>query len=414
MLKLISLAGLALFIFVVWCCSENRRLFPWRAVLWGVFLQFAFGLFILRTNIGLWVFEALQKAVGRLIGSATEGTTLVFGALAKHDAMGRTFGPADAAVLAIEIIGTIVIVSATSSLLYHFGVLQRVVRSVAWVMRRLMGTSGSETVSAAANIFMGQTEAPLTIKPYLPRMTRSELHCMMVGGFATIAGSVLTVYTGVFHIPVGDLITSSVMSAIASLFMAKIFIPETEPIETSSGAAAKVERTTVNGIDAICQGASDGLTLALNVIAMLIAFVALVSLANYLLAKGLRPVGYTGRQPLQEGLGYINAPVARIMGVPGADAKIAGEILGERVVLNEFIGYMHLADLKSQVTERTYRIVTYALCGFANLGSIAIQIGGIGSIVPSRRKDLARLGVKAMLVGLAACYETACVVGVLI
>ncbi|HTI71740.1 MAG TPA: nucleoside transporter C-terminal domain-containing protein [Candidatus Limnocylindria bacterium] len=413
MLKFSSLLGLFFFIAVVWLFSENRRRFPWRTLFWGLVLQFSVALFILKTEVGLWAFEAMQMAVGKLIGSAAEGTGIVFGALARHDSMGKVFGANDAAILAIEVVGTIIIISATSSLLYHFGILQRVVRSMAWVMRRLMGTSGSETVSAAANIFMGQTEAPLTIKPYLPRMTRSELHAMMTGGFATIAGSVLTVYTGVFKIPVGDLLTASSMSAIASLYMAKIMIPETEVSETAAGETADIRPESINAIDAICLGASDGMKLALNVVAMLVAFVALVSFANFLIAKGLVHVGYTGRQPLQEALGYLNWPLARMMGIPTAECQKVAQILGERVVLNEFIGYMHLAEMKAQLSERSFRITTYALCGFANLGSIAIQIGGIGVLVPNRSKDLARLGAKAMGVGLASCYTTACIVGII-
>ncbi len=412
-LKLTSALGIFLLIAFAWLFSEHRSRFPWRAVIWGVVLQFAFGLFILHTEAGAKLFGGCQAAVNKFIGFANEGNRLVFGPLANSDLMGKAFGPSDAFLFVIVVTGTVILISAVSSLLYHYNILQAIVRAMAWVMRRLMGTSGSETLSAAANIFMGQTEAPLVIKPYLARMTRSELNCMMVGGFATIAGGVMAVYSGVLHIPAGHLLTASVMSAPAALLMAKLLVPETEVSETAAGANAKIERETINGIDAICTGAGDGMKLAINVTAMLIGFTSVVAVANWLLGWLLGHVGWHNDQPLQTILGYLNAPFAWAMGVPTKDCLAVGQILGERIVLNEFIGYLSLAKQQPTLDPRSYTLATYALCGFANLASVAIQIGGIGALVPSRRSDLVTLGMKAMVGGLLASYMTACVCGVL-
>lgn len=393
----ISLLGLVIFIGAAWGCSEARRLFPWRVVCTGVALQFILGLLILRTDAGKGLFEFLDRAFRRLLGFADEGIEFVFG---------KTEQP----VVALIILGSIILVSALSSLLYHLGVLQRVVSAAAWVMRRIMGTSGSETLAAAANIFMGQTEAPLVIKPYLAGMTRSELMCLMVGGMATIAGGVLAAYVS-FGVSAGHLLTASVMSAPAAIMMAKILLPETEVSETAAGAHRPIERETVNSLDALCHGTADGMRLAINVLAMLVAFVAIVALGNYLLSLGLRIFGQDVPQPLTLLLSWINAPCAWLMGVPWEDCNRVGALLGERVVLNEFMAYMHLADsVKSaSLQPRSAHIATYALCGFANFASIAIQIGGIGALVPERRGELAQLGLKAMFGGLLACYCTACV-----
>jgi CNT family concentrative nucleoside transporter len=291
---------------------------------------------------------------------------------------------------------------------------------MAWVMRRLMGTSGSESLAAAANIFMGQTEAPLLVKPYLPGMTRSELLALMVGGMATLAGGVLAAYVG-FGISAGHLLTASVMNAPAGLFIAKILIPETQPSETAAGATARVPRETINSIEALCRGAADGLVLALNVLAMVLVFVAVVALANHLFGLAqTRLAALLGAAwapvTLQQVVGWAQAPLAWLMGVPAADCAVVGRVLGERVVLNEFIGYLSLADLQKSgaLQERSVLLATYALCGFANFGSVAIQIGGIGALAPARRADLARLGLRALAGGLLACYTTASLVGLLL
>jgi CNT family concentrative nucleoside transporter len=299
-------------------------------------------------------------------------------------------------------------------LLYHYGILQRVVKGIAWLMQRLMRTSGSESLAAAANIFMGQTEAPLVIKPYLKHVTRSELFAIMVPGMASVAGGVLAAYVA-FGVSAGHLITASFMSAPAALLIAKIMLPETEPSETAAGANAVLEKPARNGIDAVCLGASEGMTLSLNVMAMLIAFVALVALANGMLGGVQGWFGVANPVKLETIIGWLNAPAAWLIGVPWADCQKVGEVLGTRIVLNEFVGYLSLADLQKTgaIGERSFTLATYALCGFANFSSIAIQIGGIGALAPERRGELAALGLRAMVGGLLACYMTATVVGLL-
>lgn len=406
-----SLLGLVVFIGLAWLCSMDRKVFPWRTVAWGLGLQLAFALLILKTALGQTIFELAQRAVLKIHTFAAEGAGLVFGPLASTELLSRSWGPANAFIFAVSITATIIFVSALSSLMYHWGVLQRVVRAMAWVMQRAMRTSGSETLAAAANVFIGQTEAPLVIKPYLPGMTRSELMALMTGGMATIAGGVLAAYV-MLGASSGHLITASVMSAPAALMIAKIILPEREPSETAWNAPLKFDRPSTNSIDALCRGAADGMTLSINVIAMLIAFVAVVALANFLLGLMLRPFAVS--LTLQDVFGWMNAPFAWLIGVPSHDCVAVGRILGERIVLNEFFGFISLTQQKSGLDERSFTLATYALCGFANFGSIAIQIGGIGALAPSRRADLAELGVRSMIGGLLACYLTASVVGLLL
>ena len=415
--KLVSLFGMAVMIFLAWLCSLNRKIFPWRTVLWGLGLQLLFALFILKTAMGRAIFDLAQRAVLKLNDMAMQGAGMVFGPLANEGLLKESFGPANAPIFAILISATIIVVSSLSSLFYHWGILQRVVHAAAWVMRRAMGTSGSETLATAANIFIGQTEAPLLIKPYIARMTLSELLALMIGGMATIAGGVLAVYSEFgrkagFPDMAGHLIAASVMSAPAALMISKIILPETEPSETASEAPMKIERATTNSIDALCRGAADGLQLALNVMAMLIAFVAVVALVNFLIDYLLRP--FEIHLTLQRVFGWVNAPIAWLMGIPAKDCLAVGQVLGERIVLNELLGYLSLTQLRSGLDERSFILATYALCGFANFGSVAIQIGGIGALAPDRRADLARLGIRAMIGGLLACYLTATVVGLLI
>jgi len=290
---------------------------------------------------------------------------------------------------------------------------------MAWVMQRAMRTSGSESLAAAANIFMGQTEAPLVVKPYLARMTRSELLALMVPGMASIAGGVLAAYVAFGQRAgridmAGHLITASFMSAPAALLIAKVMLPETEQSETVAGASARIERESTNGIDALCRGASEGMTLSINVMAMLIAFVAVVALINFLLAYPQTEAGIANPVTLQNIFGWINAPFAWLIGVPWKDCATVGQVMGERIVLNEFIGYLSLSEHAAKLDSRSFVLATYALCGFANFSSIAIQIGGIGALAPTRRADLAQLGLRAMVGGLLACYMTACVVGILL
>ena len=406
------LLGLVLFIALAWVLSLDRRAFPWRTVLCGLGLQFLLAYLILCTSPGKAFFASLDGAFSHLLGFANEGTAMVFGPLSNTELLATHWGKENAFLFAVTVTGTIIFVSALSSALYHYGILQQIVRAAAWGMGKILGTSGSESLAAAANMFMGQTEAPLVIKPYLPTMTRSELLALMTGGMATIAGGVLAAYVA-FGISAGHLLTASVISAPAALMMAKILLPEKELSPTRDGASAQIEKLTVNGIDALCHGASDGMKLAINVMAMLIAFVATVALLNFLLGHALGLVGISQTEPLQLLLGWIQAPFAWLMGVPAGECVQAGAILGERIVLNEFVGYLSLSQQMGSLSPQTTLILTYALCGFANVASIAIQIGGIGSIAEMRRADLAQLGLRAMIGGLLACYCTACIASLL-
>lgn len=417
-LKLVSLLGVISFVALAWGLSSHKRLFPWRTVLWGLALQASFAILILKTAWGAKVFEFATAAIQKLIAFSNEGAKFVFGPLADADALGKAFSGSNM-IFGVLVTGTIIIVSTLSSLLYHWGVLQKIVHSIAWVMRKAMRTSGSETLSAAANIFMGQTEAPLLIRPYMPRMTRSEIHCMMVGGMATIAGGVAAVYAKMGadagHPDIaGHLLTASVMNAPAALLISKIMLPETEVSETSGRSPKDPPKTTVNSLDALCRGAGEGMMLSINVLAMLIAFVAVVALANYLLAAPQGWFGVAHPVTLQAMLGWVNAPFAWLMGIPLQDCVKVGGILGERIVLNEFIGYLSLTGSEAHLTDRAFIITTYALCGFANFSSIAIQVGGIGSLAPERRGDLATFGLRAMIGGLLATYTTASIAGLLI
>lgn len=400
--------GMLSWVLCAWILSEHRRRFPWRSVLGGLLLQLALAWLLLRTEAGASLFAGVDHAFRRLLAFAGEGTALVFGPIANETLLKEKWGPANGFVFAVSITGTIILISALSSLLYHWGLLQRVVRVMAWLMRRAMNTSGSESLAAAANIFMGQTEAPLVIKPYLPGMSRSELMALMVTGMATIAGGVLAAYVQL-GISASHLLCASVISAPAALMFAKIMIPETQK-DQEQGEACTAERSSINAMDAICQGAADGMTLSLRVMAMVIALMALVALANALLGGLLSMLGLPLNQPLQTLLGWTQAPLAWLMGVPWQDCQRIGSLLGERIVLNEFIAYLNLSQT-SGLHPQSVVIATYALCGFANLGSIAIQIGGIGALVPQRRTELAQLGLRAMVAGLLACYSTACIAG---
>ena len=420
-LRFISLLGWFTMIAVAWAISYNRKLFPWRTVVWGVGLQFILALLILKTPWGGALFDFAGKVIQKLIQFSNEGCKFVFGPLADEQLLTEKFGAGNSVIFAILVTGTIIIVACISSLLYHWGILQRVVRAIAWVMRKAMRTSGSETLSACANIFMGQTEAPLMIRPYVPRLTRSELMTIMVCGMAHIAGGVAAVYADMgrragYPNTAGHLLTASVLNCPAALMIAKILLPETEKSETAASAPATVPRTTTNSIDAICRGASDGFHLALNVIAMLIGFIAMIALANYVVTWPQTHLGVSHPATLQTIFGWINAPFAWLMGVPAQDCFNVGQILGERIVLNEFVGFLDLTANAKQLAldPRSFTIATYALCGFANFASIAIQVGGIGSLAPERRGEMAKIGFRAMLGGLLAAYMTACLAGILL
>jgi CNT family concentrative nucleoside transporter len=418
MLRLTSLLGIVILLAVAWGFSNNRRLFPWRTVLWGVALQFFFALFILKTPTGAWLFSGAQAACNQLNLYALEGAKMVFGPLGDGATLGKAFGPAGSFIFAITVTATIIFISALSSLFYHWGVLQRVVAGMAWVMQKCMRVSGSEALAGASNIFLGQTEAALVIKPYLARMTQSEIMALMTTGMSTIATGVMAVYAGMEGINAGHIVTASVLGAPAGLLMAKVMWPETESSETGERHHFAVEKTAMNSIDAVCRGASEGVMLSLNVMGMLIAFVALVALVSALFVWPQTALGLTAPITLDQVLGWMNAPFAWIIGVPWQDCNVVGQVLGKRIVLNEFVGYLDLtAYVKAhpgELSERSVTLTSYALCGFANFSSIAIQIGGIGALVPERRGDLARIGLRSMIAGLLACYLFAAVIGVIL
>ena len=406
-----SLLGLAAFITLAWGLSVRRQQFPWRTVLAGLGLQALIALIMIRPSaFSEWVYEQANTAAANLIYFAKQGTQLIFGPLAKQEALQPVFGNNDAMVLAITICGTIILVAVISSLFYHLGLLQRIVRAIAWVMQRVMRTSGSESLCTSANVFMGQTEAPLVIQPYLKGMTKSELMTMMVGGMATIAGGVFAVYAGM-GVEAGHLLTASLMAAPTALYMAKILLPETQQSETADGADQEVQAETTNALDAMCQGASDGMKLTLNVLAMLIGFTAAIALLNYLIVLPQNWIGVNAPITFDQILGWLNAPFAWLMGVPWADCDAIGQALGKRMVFTEFIGYMEITSLKETLDPRSFTLATFAICGFANFASIAIQIGGIGSLAPERRADLASLGLRAMAGGILVGYTNACIAG---
>ena len=406
-----SLIGLAAFITLAWGLSVRRQQFPWRTVLAGLSLQALIALIMIHPSaFSAWVYEQANTAAANLIYFAKQGTQLIFGPLAKREALLPVFGDNDAMVLGITICGTIILVAVISSLFYHLGVLQQIVRAIAWVMQRVMRTSGSESLCTSANVFMGQTEAPLVIQPYLKGMTKSELMTMMVGGMATIAGGVFAVYAGM-GVEAGHLLTASFMAAPTALYMAKILLPETQQSETADGAEQEVQAETTNALDAMCQGASDGMKLTLNVLAMLIGFTAAIALLNYLIVLPQNWIGVNAPITFDQILGWLNAPFAWLMGVPWADCDAIGQALGKRIVFTEFIGYMEITSLKETLDPRSFTLATFAICGFANFASIAIQIGGIGSLAPERRADLASLGLRAMAGGILVGYTNACIAG---
>ena len=407
-----SLIGLVAFITLAWAISVHRDKFPWRIVLAGLGLQTLIAIIMVRPSAFRdWIYNNAKISADNLIYFAQQGTQLVFGPLAKRDILLEVgFDPGNAMVLGITICGTIILVAVLSNLLYHLGILQRVVHGMAWIMQRVMRTSGSESLCTSANVFMGQTEAPLVIQPYLKGMTRSELMTMMVGGMATIAGGVFAVYAGM-GVEAGHLLTASFMAAPTALYMSKILLPETEKSETADGATHDVKAQTTNVLDAMCQGAGDGMKLTINVLAMLIGFTAVIALFNYLLVLPQNWVGVASPITFDMILGWINAPFAWLMGIPWSDCEAIGQALGKRMVFTEFIGYLEITGARESLDPRSFTLATFAICGFANFASIAIQIGGIGSLAPDCRSDLAKLGLRAMTGGILVGYTNACIAG---
>ena len=418
------IAGLAVILALAYCFSSARRAIDYRTVGWGLGLQFLFALIVLKTTAGQEVFQALGGVITRLLNFTYVGSSFVFGPLGNPDVwpkiMTNVLGPDGsqyANIFAFMVLPTIIFIAALFAILYYFGVMQVIVRLFAVLMRRFMRASGAESLNVAASIFMGQTEAPLTIRPFLPRMTESELMTVMTAGMAHISGGVMAAYI-LFGVEAKHLLTAVIMTAPGTLMMAKIFVPETRVPETMGTVRLDVERTDVNVIDAAGRGTGEGLHLALNVGAMLISFLALVALLNALLGllgHGLQlAIGYGEGLSLQLILGYLFSPIAWSLGVPWRDATTVGNLLGTRMVLNEFVAYSQLGPLKPMLDPKSFTIATFALCGFANFSSIGIQIGGIGALAPERRHDLARLGLRAMLAGTFANFLTATIAGMLL
>ncbi|MBI5247456.1 MAG: NupC/NupG family nucleoside CNT transporter [Elusimicrobia bacterium] len=409
-----SFFGLFALVGLCWLMSTDRKKINWKLVAWGMALQLIFGIIVLKTGPGLWFFSKLNDGVMALLGFTNEGTKFLFGSFVT--------GQIEAPMInfAFNVLPTIIFVSALMTVGYHIGLMQWVVDIFAVVMYKTMKTSGAETLSTAANIFVGQTEAPLIVKPYVADMTNSELLAIMVGGFANTAGGVLAAYVGMLHqyFPdiAGHLIAQSVMSAPAALVCAKIAMPETGVPKTLGHVKMGREKIDANVIDAAARGASEGLGLAFNVAAMLLAFIALIAMLNAILKTAGAYAGYP-QVSLEGLLALLGWPLAFLMGVPVQDCWVVGKLIGVKTVLNEFVAYLQLTDiLKSgqPLSHRSVIIVSYALSGFANFSSIAIQIGGISGIAPTRRHDLAKLGLKAMVVGAIATFMTANIAGILI
>jgi CNT family concentrative nucleoside transporter len=410
----VSLLGLFALIGLCWLMSTDRKKINWTLVAWGMALQLLFGIVILKTGPGLWFFEKLNEGTMALLGFTNEGVKFLFGSFVT----GRVETPM--VNFAFHVLPTIIFVSALMTVGYHIGLMQWIVDLFAVVMYKTMKTSGAETLSTAANIFVGQTEAPLVVKPYVADMTNSELLAIMVGGFANTAGGVLAAYVGMLHqyFPdiAGHLIAQSVMSAPAALVCAKIAMPETGTPKTMGHVKMGREKLDANVIDAAARGASEGLSLAFNVAAMLLAFIALIAMLNALIKTAGAWVGYP-QVSLENTLALVGWPIAWLMGVPVQDCWTVGKLIGVKTVLNEFVAYLQLTDILKTgqpLTHRSVIIVSYALSGFANFSSIAIQIGGISGIAPTRRHDLAKLGLKAMVVGAIATFMTANIAGILI
>ncbi|MFK8015729.1 MAG: NupC/NupG family nucleoside CNT transporter [Gammaproteobacteria bacterium] len=402
--RLIAAFGLVVLLAIAWLFSTNRRQFPVRVVLWGVGLQFAIGILLLVTKIGQGFFIGMSNGVNRLLGFVEEGSRFMFGPL-----MDTGFS------FVLNVLPGIIVLGALFQVLYHWGIAQFLVRQVAKLLSRAMGLSGVESLAAAANIFVGQTEAPLLVKPYVARMTQSELFSLMAVGMATVAGSVMLAYTQMLGTDfAGHLITASLMSAPAALMIAKIMVPEDDTPLTLGDTSMNVERTTVNAIDAAAEGALAALRLAANIGALLIAFVTIVAMLNALIGW---VGGFFGVETLslEQIFGLILAPFAWLMGIPWAEAQQVGSLIGIKTVANEFVAYVELGNqiTAQSLSPRSAVIASYALCGFANFSSIAIMIGGIGGMAPERRPDIARFGLRAVLAGTLATQMTGCIVSIL-
>lgn len=430
---LFGVFGLAVLIGLAYLFSVNKKEIKWQQVGIGLSMQIVFAIFVILVPWGEKFFDIIGNIFVKIISFTNVGSAFVFGALAEIGKFEQAFPSAlqkqgVGFVFAFQVLPTIIFFSSLMSVLYHLGVMQKIVQGMAWVMAKLLKVSGAESISVAANVFIGQTEAPLVVRPYIEPMTQSELLTMMIGGMATIAGGVLAAYVGLLGgsdpaqqlFYAKHLLSASIMAAPATIIIAKILVPETEKSRTMGEVKINIEKTSSSVIEAAATGAGDGLMLALNVAGMLLAFIALIAMLNYIVAGVVS--GWLGLYTatgaeinLQVILGWVLSPIAWVIGVPWHDAVQVGSLIGEKIILNEFIAYLDLARLIPQhiLSEKAIIISTYALCGFANFSSIAIQIGGIGGIAPSRKSDIARFGLKAVLGGTLATFMTATIAGVL-
>ena len=412
-----GLFGLAVLISVAFAFSNHKKSVDWRQIAAGITLQIVFAIIVIMVPGGREFFDAISRVFVKIIDFAMVGGAFIFGDLSNQTQFGFIF--------AFQVLPTIIFFASLMSVLYHIGFMQKIVQGMAWVMQKFLRVSGSESLSVAANVFIGQTEAPLVVRPYIAKMTESELFTMMVGGMATIAGAVLAAYIAMLGgaddaqrlFYARHLLAASVMAAPATIVIAKLLRPEIEESLTKGTVHLEIEKTATNVIEAAANGAADGVKLSLNVAGMLLAFVALITMINF-------PLGWVGQvtgietlagEPLSMSLilGYLLSPLAWIIGVPWSEAIIVGGLIGEKIVLNEFVAYLHLGQIKDTLSTHSVLISTYALCGFANFSSIAIQLGGIGGLAPNRRSDIARLGLRAVLGGTLATMMTATIAGVL-
>ncbi|MGG7164666.1 NupC/NupG family nucleoside CNT transporter [Clostridium ihumii] len=403
--KFIGILGIVVFLLIAYLLSSDRKKIDWKLVGIGLSLQAIFALLVLKVPLGQKFFGFLSKIIDKLLAFTVEGSSFVFGNLMDTNSFGFIF--------AFNVLPTIIFFSALMGILYHLGIMQFIISIISKGLAKLLGTSGAETTSAVSNIFLSQNEAPLIIKPYISKMTKSELFAVMVGGMATVAGSVMAGYVAM-GVSASHLLAASVMAAPAGLVIAKILIPETEEPVTKGDFKLETEKTATNIIEAASNGAIEGIQIAINVGGLLIAFVALIALVNYVLGF---VGGFFGADFLSLNwiFGKLFSPIAFLMGIPTQDISAAGNLLGQKVVLNEFVAYSNLSPLiaSKALSPKTIVILTYALCGFANFSSIAIQIGSIGSLAPDRRKDIAKLGMRAVLAGSLSAFMTATIAGIL-
>jgi CNT family concentrative nucleoside transporter len=405
--RFVGLLGILTMLTLAYLFSTDRKAIRLKTVLWGLGLQFAFALFVLRFEIGRLIFQKAGDGVNQLLSYAFVGSTFMFGELGKKYS-------ANGFIFAFQVLPTIIFIAAVFAFLYHIGVMQILIRAFAWVMTRVMGASGAESLDIAASIFMGQTEAPLTIRPFLSKLTKSELMCIMTCGMAHVSGGIMAAYIAVGVEP-KHLLTAVIMTAPGTLLMAKMLVPETEqPLTAGRVQMPEMEREA-NFLGAISRGTSDGLHLALNVGAMLISFIALLALANAIMGGTHNWLAAHGigwfPSSFQQIFGWIFAPVAWLIGIPWHDAPLIGNLLGTRMVLNEVVAFTQLGGMKGNMDPRSFTIATFALCGFANFSSIGIQIGGIGALAPEQRSQLAKFGIRAMLAGTMANLMSASIVG---